>query len=334
MEKTFPNPDSQRLLHTLQVFEDMAGRLSGADVQVIPCRIAVHSVISIGKVCARAWPVQLSDSQSRQLVQVVSECTQEVQQVLNGRNNLAMLTTVLNQAHDTLQDLRVQFIVSESVKPADAYAELLVKQQEKVLALDGLINNLTGLANNQINKKTLEEQSNYFSEQAKRFWRIAGICLITFSTLSVLFVAFLCSMLGSQNYVTDLFATEVPLEVNMNRLRGSCPDCVRTFFLNALIKTHAIRVLTVSFFLFLIAVVLKAFNSAAHNYTINMQRSNSLRAALQMLEKSHSEDAKDAMMDKAAAAIFSHQPTGFNTKPPANLVQNVMEWGKSHKDGE
>jgi hypothetical protein len=62
-----------------------------------------------------------------------------------------------------------------------------------------------------------------------------------------------------------------------------------------------------------------------HNYTVNKQKANSLSAAIILLEKSKTDIGNDNLMLQAATAIFSHQPTSYNSNDPENMVTAITE---------
>ncbi|MCB9165737.1 MAG: hypothetical protein H6592_15080 [Flavobacteriales bacterium] len=331
MSNTHLFPRAESLQSAIHSLEQRINQLSGNEAPVVALTIACQKLIKLGAIANRNWPVAVDESLAQQFVENLNAAGNALQRHLNSptwRQNAVGIAREMEGFALDIQDTKQRILCGSP----EEYRQELESLSGLRDHLNSSIESLNSIATDRSNEHTIKQQSNYFVEQAGKFWLIAGVSLLAFVGLSVFF-AFRLYHFHALGNVLSLYSHELSATGNEAiGIQRTCPDCLRTYFINALIKSNALRIVEVSFLLFLIAVALKAFNSAAHNYTVNMQRSNSLRAALQLLEKSHSNEAKDAMMDKAAAAIFSHQPTGYNQKPPANLLQNVLEFGKGQGD--
>lgn len=343
-QEAYPiSPEKLAELHTAYyALQNLLHVPSGQPAMSTRYEVAKFRLGDVVETLIEPWPVPVSDAQIGTLTDYLTQLRFSIESVGGQRTGrLESIVKLVEQGSIRLEYLRVRII-------ATAQSALAIDLEGKRNEIQSSIDALNEIAKDKVNKHSLEQQSTYYSEQAIQFRGIALASLGVFIVLCAWFANRLHSYQGPGAVISDYIAqdsmlakraheehpfTKAQMGTIVERLTAACPDCMRSLFINALVKANAIRIVEVSFLLFLIAVALRVFNSSAHNYTINMQRSNSLRAALQLLDRSHSNEAKDAMMDKAASAIFAHQPSGFNAKPPSNLVQSAIAFGKSTKQG-
>jgi hypothetical protein len=289
------------------------------------------------------WPVPVSEEDSQNLRKTLYRALQAIEMFLGSPNsslNPGSLVKVLEGVLDELDHLFIVTLARNS-RPDD-----VVKMVEQ---LNGLVDNAKA-EYEALNKKskllsqriTIKQQQGYFADQAYAFRRI-GLIGLAATIGFIIALIFLLSCQGETNIMADYLDQERELVVNaynehkltkqtlgsaMSRFNESCEGCMQRLFLNTLIRANAVRIVSVSFVLFLIAVGLKVFYSGFHNYTINMQRSNSLLAALELFDKLGTPEARNALMDKVCTSIFAHQSTAFNSRPPANMMQTFLDQGK------
>ena len=93
-------------------------------------------------------------------------------------------------------------------------------------------------------------------------------------------------------------------------------------------KSVSFRLFILSTAVYILHFCVNNFRASKHNQTINLQKSNSLGAALQILDTAKSIQAKDEIMIRAADAIFSHQTTGYNKKESLKntpIAQRILD---------
>ena len=325
-------------------------REGGADV-----REALDQIRRLGESILHPWPVPVSKEQMQQFVRILTNIINYIQAYLNTSDANRSNIQLANRLRDFISEFehaKIAFFATGALNNnlRDSLSKELAEAQGHNEEIKKELNSLREVAKDVTNREAVKRQRTFYDGQARTFLWLGAISFVLFTCLSAWFMFRVRSYMDERTAMEDfaqqdasLFTHALQKEIlaqgsvvatSVDRFDKSCPDCERSLFINTIIKAHVIRIVEISFMLFLIAVALRSLNSSLHNYTINMQRANSLRAALQLLDRSHTDEAKDAMMDKAASAIFAHQPTGFNTKPPANLVQSVLEFGKSKTEPE
>ncbi|MBL7945290.1 MAG: hypothetical protein JNN32_04440 [Flavobacteriales bacterium] len=342
---TFPSPEAIK-----NAITELSGRLQNfhyGQQWHVEILTVIKRLIRKANVILLDWPVPVTENDSQELRGIIFHATSAIQTFLNTPNQQRSAHELL----DTLETIEVDF--------EGAWIRALARNAqnegaaERLRQLNELITQTTNTHDDLIQKSkvlsqkiAIKEQQGYFYEQARRFRGIAAWSLGTAVALIITFVLLLAQQ-DSVKIMKDYLDQEAELVVRsygehdltkdsmgaaMDRFNTTCEGCMRTLFINTIIRANAVRIISVSFVLFLIAVALKAFYSGAHNYTINMQRSNSLTAALELFDKPVAQEAKDALLDKAASAIFTHQPSGFNSKPPSNMFQSLLDFAKSKKE--
>ncbi|HYF66914.1 MAG TPA: hypothetical protein VD884_02210 [Ohtaekwangia sp.] len=171
-----------------------------------------------------------------------------------------------------------------------------------------------------LKKLELSKQEDLFKDNADRFrnaatWWLVGIA-ISVTLLGVVLILFIFHFCFEANCF--YFANDRQLEV-------TCSGCKDDLLHFEMAKAIIYRILTISFLSAIVTICVKNYNNNMHNYVVSNHKSNSLAAAFGLLGRSITDSGKDSIMNLAANAIFSHQPTGFNKKDPENIISNIVQ---------
>jgi len=333
MSFSIPTPFRESIEHQISEIERIALGIGNSPPGAAQCRLLISRLTRLGHSILTDWPVPVAEEQLivfRNILVKVNAVMQTFIRNPAGTLEFESFAIQLDQQVTHFEDAKMRaFIAGATPSNFNSAADEI---RSKLEVLNAEIEKVQSVARATATKQTIKNEQAFFANQAIKFVRIAYAGLTVFILLSIWLLWVLSTFHSSGDIVKDYLAQDVSIRAQMAQFQSACPDCMRTLFLNALFKANAVRLVQVSFLLFLIAVALKSFNSGIHNYTINMHRSNALHAALRLFDKPVTDAGKDALIDKAASAIFVHQPTGFNSKTPSNLVQNIMELGKKQKD--
>lgn len=172
----------------------------------------------------------------------------------------------------------------------------------------------------QFQKAELIKQSDIFSIQADDYKKqsvkwLWGIIISSIILILVLWLVF------------KYFCFELNCFCNIGKTNyeSICKDCNSRILNLEIFKAIAYRLFIISFIVYIINFCVKNYNAIKHNFTINSHKANSLNAALVLLERAKTPEGNDSIMNQAASAIFSHQPTGYSTKDPENISSTVTE---------
>jgi hypothetical protein len=174
--------------------------------------------------------------------------------------------------------------------------------------------------NELFNKAEIIKQENAFSEDAKKFKNASKYWLGGIIGFSLVLVIILC--FAFKNFHFELSGFEKIKDINYSSV---CEDCNKHILWLEIFKAVTYRIFLISFILYVISICVKNYNANMHNYTTNKHKANSLSAALVLLDKAKTNDGNDHLMIQAANAIFSHQPTSYNSKDPENLTTTLTE---------
>lgn len=166
----------------------------------------------------------------------------------------------------------------------------------------------------------LIKQTDIFSIQAQECKKTSLYWLLGVAFTSIALIVLLWFIL--KNFCFELSCYGQLSELKYDQI---CKDCNKTIFYLEIVKSLSYRLLIISFIVYLINFCVKNFNASMHNHTINTHKANSLNAALALLERAKTEKGNDDIMNQAASAIFSHQPTGYSTKDPENISNKLTE---------
>lgn len=338
--KVIPHPVPPEIKESIQVnisqIENNAGSFTGMNPGAPLCRVLISRLTRLGHSVINDWPVPVSDEDLKGFANLLSEVFNSMQVHFNSsggdQQSLIQFSIKLDEFVTRFEDHKMR-LLAKGARPDD-YNQASAEIRAKLKVLDGEIEKVKAVGRDTATKQTIKNEQAFFANQATRFVWVAIAGLVVFICLSSWLLVILDNFHSSSDIMKDYLAQEATIGKEMLRFKETCPDCMRSLFINTLFKANGIRIVQVSFLLFLIAVALKSLNSSLHNYTINMHRSNALHAALRLFDKPETKEGKDALIDKAAAAIFSHQATGFNGKPPSNLLQSAIEFGKEKVDKE
>lgn len=209
----------------------------------------------------------------------------------------------------------------------------LIKEERETIHLDADLNPreqasfVKAKIDERAEKKGLAKAAVTFEGQADTFkvqsylW-LAGVILLVIGFV----IGLICIVTGFTDELTKF------QEVMAYDYDATCKDCNRSVLYMLIAKSIGYRVVMISFMLFVVGVAVKAYFAAMHNYTVFRHKTSAMNAALHLIDRGRTDQGKDALMNQAAAAIFSHQTTGFSTKPPDNLVGAVMDPGKKIKE--
>ncbi len=180
---------------------------------------------------------------------------------------------------------------------------------------DGLLKKVEGFDerySNQIAKlESLYQQDNFKHEAVKAknlsyVW-LAGVVIFC----GILFLVAYQFLTGNLNDTIHLS--------ELTKLKTDCEDCFQTVVYLEIFKTVLFRILIVSILIFALGFCTKNYNAYMHNHTINLHKSNSLYASGVLLNRAKTETGIDSLINSAANAIFSQQPTGYNYKGQAKV---------------
>jgi hypothetical protein len=215
----------------------------------------------------------------------------------------------------------------DAEKLLDQIKELSKKSEKDAKTIEDLktklsseINDFENRYKEQFQKAEIVSQITVFTSQASKFlgfskyWLI-GIIVSSIFLSIMLFVIFKC-------FCFEVSCFNKILEINYESI---CKDCNRAILYLEIFKAVAFRLFIISFIVYVLNFCVKNYNACMHNYTINNHKANSLDAALRLLEKAYSDNAKDNIMTQASNAIFSHQPTGYSKKDPTNTQSPITE---------
>lgn len=172
----------------------------------------------------------------------------------------------------------------------------------------------------QFQRVELVNQREVFSIQANDYKNLAskwfwGILISSGILILILFLIF-------KNFCFDLTCFAKINNLNYDQIYKGANKSILHF---EIFKSISYRLLIISFVLYIISFCVKNYNANRHNYTVNMQKANSLNAALILLERAKTPEGNDSIMTQAASSIFSHQPTGYNKKDPENIQSSITE---------
>lgn len=88
------------------------------------------------------------------------------------------------------------------------------------------------------------------------------------------------------------------------------------------------RLLVITTITFLIRICYRNYQACMHNFTLNTHKANSMKAALGIINKAVNVEVQDTILQLAANAIFSHQPSGYNDKDVENFSNSENVIGK------
>ena len=208
---------------------------------------------------------------------------------------------------------QIQNITNKSENDAKLIEELKAR-------LSGELENFEERYKSSFSKAELVKQQDIFSVHAENYKKIARKWLWGYNISSAVFLFILWLIL--KDFCFDLNCYRKVGEINYE---GICIGCNKTVFYLEIFKSITYRLLLISFFIYIINFCVRNYNAIMHNYTVNAHKANSLNAALVLLERAKTSEGNDSIMNQAANAIFSHQPTGYNSKDPENLGQTITE---------
>jgi len=173
-------------------------------------------------------------------------------------------------------------------------------------------------------KAEIDRQEGVFREEATSnkhmSWLWLTILIIYGFIMTGIFILLI------QNFCFELKCFD---KVECLKYNTVCKDCGQYVLFFEIFKSAMYRLLLISVMLYIFAFLLKNYNAQMHNRTINLQRANSLDAALILLESAKTEEGKDQIIMQAANSIFSHQKTGFLRKEGEpqnpNLISKLIE---------
>lgn len=172
-------------------------------------------------------------------------------------------------------------------------------------------------------KKTVDIQIENFKKSAatndteSRKW-LAGIAIALILLIIIIYL------------FTSDFCFELSCFNNINNYEYSHlnQDGKNSILYLEIFKSASFRLFILSTAVYILHFCVNNFRASKHNQTINLQKSNSLNAALQILDTAKSTQAKDEIMIRAADAIFSHQTTGYNKKESLKntpIAQRILD---------
>lgn len=172
----------------------------------------------------------------------------------------------------------------------------------------------------QFQRVELVNQREVFAIQAKDYKNLAskwfwGIIISSGILILILFLIF-------KNFCFDLNCFSKISDLDYDKIYKGANKSILHF---EIFKSISYRLLIISFVLYIISFCVKNYNANRHNYTVNMQKANSLNAALILLERAKTPEGNDSIMTQAASSIFSHQPTGYNKKDPENIQSTITD---------
>jgi len=174
--------------------------------------------------------------------------------------------------------------------------------------------------NDLFNKAELIKQEDAFEKDAIGFKKNSrqwfyGIIGTSFVLLLVLFLLF-------NHFCFELVCFDEVCTFNYEII---CEGCNKSILYLEIFKAVVFRVFIISFLSYLLSICVRNYNANMHNYAVNKHKANSLSAALVLLDRAKTNEGNDQLMTQAANAIFSHQPTGFNSKNPENTTTTITE---------
>ncbi len=169
-------------------------------------------------------------------------------------------------------------------------------------------------------RASLLTQESYFNEIAHKYRNASYRWILAGGVTSIFLFVIIYFIFKNFCFESSCFNNDKLLEYNK-----VCIDCGKMILYLEIFKAVFFRLFVLSIITYILGICVKNYHINMHNYTVNTHKANSLSAALLMIEKSFTDPGKDQILNLAANAIFSHQPTGFNNKDPENLTMNIFE---------
>lgn len=97
------------------------------------------------------------------------------------------------------------------------------------------------------------------------------------------------------------------------------------------------RLIILSIGTFIIKACYTNYRAEKHNCLVNSHKDNSMKGAIGLINSATDESVKDHILQLAASAVFSHQPTGYNDKEVESMgfgeriIEKIIEKVPSNK---
>ncbi len=240
------------------------------------------------------------------------------QNILNFDPKAGLETSQLQKQKEELVRslVKVQHNATHSLGPVFVLAALATRDDEAVVRKERELQDILAAARDSLAEISVQKSSEFFGDEADRHADVAGKWQWAVIALTVLLSVYAAIGLGSVLFPGKYYFPPAPeTDEVILHLAGA--------------KLLFFAVLSY-------AVYFCARNLAAsrHNAVINKHRANALSTYRALVESSGDEEGRELILNHAATAIFSPQPSGYDTKsvsaPGApGVVQNFMGGGSS-----
>lgn len=239
-------------------------------------------------------------------------------------DNSARLESSLKTNQDILRDIKdkrdnisntLMQAESEKQEISDLLTEIKTTES-KAKELDKTVTELNNSVTLFENIKQFEEWGGHYGKKADH-WLYASIGAAAFLITAIFF--FICR--------TDVF-TQISNSMSSMFNDGFNRDTVSTVLYIAIAKSILIRIFFLSMLVYLLSICIKNYKNNMHNCVISRHKSASLVSALKLVDNTAKPAVHEFILASAAAAIFSHQETGFGEKEKNNNPDNPLTLGK------
>ncbi len=222
--------------------------------------------------------------------------------------------------NDTKEQTDVQSLLKEIKNLTNKTSSDAKEIEELKLKLTTELEDFETKYKHQFQRVELVNQREVFEIQANDYKKLAFKWFVGIIISSVVLIIIMSLIFKS--FCFDLSCFVKIDDLNYNSIYKGANELILSY---EIFKSFTYRLLIISLGLYMISFCVRNYNANRHNYTVNMQKANSLNAALILLERAKTPEGNDSLMTQAASSIFSHQPTGYNKKDPENIQNSITE---------